>query len=61
MPQPSEVWRVMALLVAVWTPSMMSISPELGQLGLTIQLVKGRVVSNGVERVRKGGMGTLNE
>ena len=37
MEQPSEVCKVMALFAFSLTPSMMSISPSLGQLGPTIQ------------------------
>lgn len=38
MLQPSLVWRAMWLLVWSLTPSMISISPLLGQLGPTSQL-----------------------
>ena len=36
--QPAPVWRVIESLLWELTPSMMSISPELGQLGPTVQL-----------------------
>ncbi len=37
MEQPSEVCKVIALFALSLTPSIMSISPSLGQLGPTIQ------------------------
>lgn len=39
MVQPGEVWRVMLLVVWRFTPSIMSISPEEGQLGPNICVV----------------------
>lgn len=44
MVQLDDVCSVMALLDWVWTPSMMSISPEEGQLGPRSQLCWGEGV-----------------